>query len=79
MRMRENLADLESAFVESIHKEREEAARTLAEAEARRHRRETERVHKKGTMRFWLLVLTLLGTAVLVTIAMFQALYAVMG
>lgn len=77
--MRENLADLESAFVESIHKEREEAARTLAEAEARRYRRETERVHKKGTMRFWLLVLTLLGTAILVTVAMFQALYYVMG
>jgi hypothetical protein len=77
--MRDNLADLESAFVESIHKEREEAARTLAEAEARRQRRETERVHKKGTMRFWLLVLTLLGTAVLVTVAMFQALYYVMG
>jgi hypothetical protein len=30
-------------------------------------------------MRFWLLVLTLLGTAVVVTIAMFQTLYYVMG
>jgi hypothetical protein len=77
--MRQNLADLESAFVESVHKEREEAARTRAEAEARTRRRQTERVHKQGTMRFWLLVLTLLGTAVLVTVVMFQALYYVMG
>ena len=77
--MRQNLADLESAFVESIHKEREQAARALVEAELRTRRRETERKQKQGTMRFWLLVLTLLGTAVLVTIAMFQALYYVMG
>lgn len=77
--MRQNLADLESAFVESIHQEREEAARARAEAAARSRRRESERMHKKGTMRFWLLVLTLLGTAALVTVAMFQALYYVMG
>ena len=79
MRMRQNLADLESAFVESIHQEREQAARTIVEAEARSRRRATERRHKQGTMRFWMLVLTLLGTAVLVTVAMFQALYYVMG
>ena len=77
--MRQNLADLESAFVDSIHQEREQAARALVEAEARTRRRETERRHKQGTMRFWLLVLTLLGTAALVTVAMFQALYYVMG
>jgi hypothetical protein len=79
MRMRQNLAELEHAFHESIHQEREEAARQRAQAVARTRRRETERIHKRGTMRFWLLVLTLLGTAVLVTVAMFQALYYVMG
>ena len=77
--MRQNIADLASAFVESIHQEREQAARALVEAEARTRRREVERTHKKGTMRFWVLVLKLLGTAVLVTVAMFQALYYVMG
>jgi hypothetical protein len=77
--MRENLADLESAFVDAIHQEREQAARQRAQAVARTRRRETERRHKQGTMRFWLLVLTLVGTAVLVTVAMFQALYYVMG
>jgi predicted nucleic acid-binding Zn ribbon protein len=77
--MRQNLADLESAFVDSIHQEREEAARQRKQAVARCRRRESERRHKRGTMRFWLLVLTLIGTAVLVTVVMFQALYYVMG
>ena len=79
MRMRQNLAELEHAFVESIHKEREEAERTRAEAEARARRRETERVHKQGTMRFWLLVLTLIATAAVVAVAMFETLYALHG
>lgn len=79
MRMRQELAELETAFVESIHKEREEAERKRAAAAARARRRATERNHKRGTMRFWVLVLTLLTTAVLVTVAMFQALYYVMG
>jgi len=79
MRMRQNLADLESAFVDSIHQEREDAMRTQREALARTRRRQTERVNKQGTMRFWLLVLTLLATAIVVTIAMFQTLYYVMG
>ena len=43
---------------------------------AARHR---ERRHKRGSMRFGLLVLILLATAVLVTVAMFQTLYFVMG
>jgi anti-sigma-K factor RskA len=79
MRMRQNLADLESAFVEQIHHERQRAVQVQRDVVARSRRRETERQHKRGTMRFWLLVLTLLGTAVVVTIAMFQTLYYVMG
>jgi len=41
--------------------------------------RQIERVHKHGTARFVLLVLALIATAVIVTIAMFQTLYLVMG
>ena len=37
------------------------------------------RSHKAGSTRFVLLVLVLLATAVLVTVAMFRALYIVMG
>ena len=77
--MRQNIADLESAFHEQIEAERERAARIRRDAELRARKREMERTHKRGTMRFFLLVLTLLTTAVLVTIAMFQTLYIVMG
>ena len=38
-----------------------------------------ERAHKHGTMRFVALVLALIGTAVLVTVAMFETLYYLLG
>ncbi len=41
-----------------------------------RHR---ERAKKHGSLRFWLVLLTLIATAVIVTIAMFETLYYVMG
>jgi cell division septal protein FtsQ len=79
MRTRQSLADIESAFAEQIEEERERAARVQREAEARLQRRRVEQQHRRGTMRFAVLVITLLATAILVTIAMFQALYLVMG
>jgi hypothetical protein len=45
----------------------------------RSRQRNLERVHKRGTARFIILVLMLIATAVVVTIAMFQTLYIVMG
>ena len=51
----------------------------MRQAEVRAQRRQVEHVHKRGTLRFWLLVLVLLATAVLVTVAMFQTPYLVMG
>jgi hypothetical protein len=45
----------------------------------RSRRRHLEREHKAGSMRFALLVLTLIATAVIVTVVMFQTLYLVMG
>ena len=38
-----------------------------------------KQVHKRGSLRFWLVLLTLISTAVIVTIAMFETLYYVMG
>ena len=77
--MRQSLAQLERAFVEEIQADRERRERQLREAQQRLHRRHRERTLKAGSMRFWVLVLVLLGTAALVTVAMFQALYIVMG
>lgn len=79
MRMRQSLDDFESALHDEIEEDRARRAELQRQAVARARRRELERTHKRGSMRFALLVLTLLGTAVLVTIAMFQTLYLVMG
>jgi Flp pilus assembly protein TadB len=79
MRMRQSLSQLERAFVEETQADRERRERQLRDAQQRLHRRRRERMIKAGSTRFWLLVLVLLATAVLVTVAMFRALYIVMG
>jgi hypothetical protein len=78
-RMRQSLAQIESEFREEIEADRARRERLYVEAQRRTTTRHRERVHRRGSMRFWVLVLVLLGTAVLVTVAMFQALYLVMG
>jgi hypothetical protein len=79
MRMRQSLSQLEEAFAEQAAADRERRERQLRDAAQRLHRRHRERSIKAGSMRFWVLVLVLLATAVLVTVAMFRALYIVMG
>ena len=79
MRMRQSLAEIESAFTENIEEDRVRRAQVQRQAVRRSHQRELDRVHRRGSLRFWALVLTLVGTAVLVTVLMFQALYWVMG
>jgi membrane glycosyltransferase len=79
MRMRQSLAEIEEAFVEEIEEDRERRERLARRAELRTRQRRVEKTHKHGSMRFAMLVLTLIATAVIVTIAMFQTLYYVMG
>jgi hypothetical protein len=79
MRMRESLAQLERAFVDEIEQDRQKAERLRREAERRTRQRELAKTHKRGSMRFGLLYLILVATAVLVTVAMFETLYYVMG
>jgi hypothetical protein len=79
MRMQQSLADIEEAFVEEIEEDRERRERLARRAEMRTRQRHIERSHKHGSLRFGLLVLTLIGTAVLVTWLMFWSLYQVMG
>ena len=79
MRMQQSLADIEEAFVEEIEEDRERRERLARRAEMRSRQRHIERSQKHGSLRFFLLVLTLLATAIIVTIAMFQTLYYVMG
>ena len=79
MRMRQSLAEIEDQFVEEIEEDRERRVRLARRAEMRSRQRHLDRTNSRGTMRFALLVLTLLATAVVVTIAMFQTLYYVVG
>jgi cell division septal protein FtsQ len=79
MRMRQSIAEIERAFVEESAEDRERRERLYREAERRVRRREAQRTHKQGSLRFALVLLTLLATAVAVTVLMFQALYWVMG
>ncbi len=79
MRMRQSLAEIEEAFVEEIEEDRHRRERLRAEAVKRTRHRRTSRTQRHGTVRFFLLVMTLVATAVIVTIAMFQTLYYVMG
>jgi membrane glycosyltransferase len=77
--MRQSLAEFERAFVEETHSDRVRRESLRRKAVMRSRQRNLERVHKRGTARFVVLVLMLIATAVVVTIAMFQTLYIVMG
>jgi len=79
MRMRQSLADIEAAFVEEIDADRERREQIQAQAISRTRVRHRQRALKHGTLRFWLVLLTLIATAVIVTIVMFETLYYVMG
>src|SRR3954465_6873730 len=78
-KLQQSLAAFERAFVEEAEADRLRRERIYREAEQRLDSRRRDRVHKHGSMRFALLVLILLATAALVTVAMFKTLYVVMG
>ncbi len=78
-RMRQSLDEFERAFAEETHVDRVRRESLRRGAVMRARQRNLERVHKRGTARFVVLVLMLIATAVIVTIAMFQTLYVVMG
>ena len=77
--MRQSLATFEAAFREEAAQSVVKRERLRREAVQRSRLRRTERVHKQGTMRFVLLTATILITAVLVTIAMFETLALLVG
>ena len=79
MRMRQSIAEIEEVFFEEIEEDRERRERLVRHARQREARRRAERTHRQGSLRFALVLLTLVATAIIVTIAMFQTLYYVMG
>jgi hypothetical protein len=79
MKMRQSLADWERAFVREITLDRHRRASLRRTAEQRALKREADRRHKRGSVRFAMLVLTLILTAAIVTVAMFRTLYVLLG
>ena len=79
MKMRQSLAELEQEFRHEIQLDRRRRESLRAHAVQRSRKRTRERQQKRSSMRFWMLVLSLIATAVIVTIAMFETLYYVMG
>ena len=77
--MRQSLAEWERAFVKEISLDRRRRASLRRTAEQRALKREVDRRHKRGSVRFVLLVLTLVMTAAVVTVVMFRTLYVLLG
>jgi hypothetical protein len=79
MKMRQSLSDWEQAFHREASLDRRRRASLRRTAEQRTLKREVERRHKRGSVRFVVLVLTLILTAAIVTVAMFRTLYLLLG
>ena len=79
MKMRQSLAELEQEFRHEIQLDRRRDDRMRRRALSRSRKRRREREKKRSSLRFWVLVTTLVGTAVFVTIAMFETLYYLLG
>jgi hypothetical protein len=79
MKMRQSLAELEQEFRHEVQLDRSRSQQLRRRATSRSRKRWRERERKRSSMRYWLLVLSLIGTAVVVTIAMFETLYYLLG
>jgi hypothetical protein len=79
VRMRQSLGELEKAFAKEISLDRLRRDSLQRTTEKRALKREMDRRHKRGSVRFVLLVLTLVATAVIVTAVMFRTLYLLLG
>jgi hypothetical protein len=79
LKMRQSLATLEAQFHHQIEAERRRAEHLRRHVAVRSRKRHIERHKKRSSMRFWFLVLSLVATAVAVTVAMFETLYWLLG
>jgi hypothetical protein len=79
MKMRQSLAQLEQEFRHEMQRDRSRREYLRRSAVVRSRKRTHERELKRSSVRFWLLVFSLIATAVIVTVAMFESLYALLG
>jgi hypothetical protein len=79
MKMRQSLAELEQEFREEMEIDRRRREHLRRHAITRSRKRYVERERQRSYLRFWLLVLSIVATAAIVTVAMFETLYALLG
>jgi membrane glycosyltransferase len=79
MKMRQSLAQLEQEFRHEMQLDRSRRENLRRRAVVRSRKRTHEREVKRSSMRFWVLVFSLIATAVIVTVAMFETLYYLLG
>ncbi len=75
MKMRQSLAQLEQEFLYETQQDRARREHLRRNAVHRARKRTVERERARSSVRFWMLVLSLIATAVIVTVAMFLTLY----
>jgi hypothetical protein len=75
MKMRQSLAQLEQEFRHEAQLDRTRRETLRRHAVRRSKVRTHERRKKAGSMRYWVLVLSLVATALIVTVVMFESLY----
>ena len=74
LKMRQSLAQFEAAFREETVEERDRRERLRQEAAERSRARRVYKTNRNGNLRYVALVVAMIATAVIVTIAMFQTL-----
>jgi hypothetical protein len=79
MKMRQSLAQLEQEFRHETQLDRNRQESLRRQAVRRSRRRTHERAKKRSSLRYWILVISLILTALLVTGAMFETLYLLLG
>ena len=77
--MRQSISQLEQAFAEEVVLDRARREHLRRTASQRSRQRRVQRRQQRSSLRFFLLVVSLIATAVVVTIAMFATLSYVIG
>jgi hypothetical protein len=79
MKMRQSLAEIEEEFRHEMQRDRTRSEKLRRHAVVRSRTRTIMRAKKRSSMHFWMLVFSLVATAVAVTAAMFETLYQLLG
>lgn len=79
MKMRQSLAQLEQEFLYEAQQGQRQQEQLKRTAEIRARQRWHARERKRSSVRFYVLTLSLIATAVIVTVVMFATLYLLLS